>query len=337
MTKKSALERSQIPGWILLVIIGFASTKLSLLVELGGKHPLEASAIAIIIGVLIRNVFGIPKICSAGVLTGEKLLIAGVVLLGASLDFASIEAQGPKLLCVVLLTMVVAFFLIVALGRAFSLSPALTILLAVGTTICGTSAIAITAPLIKAKEEETSYSVATVALWGLIAILIYPKIGQMLGLSDFTFGVFAGTAIHSTPQVVGAGYIFSDAAGQLATAVKLVRNCFMAPLALLIAIYWSKRTGAAERVKVDVKNAFPWFLFGYFILAWCSTQGYFTKTGIDGFTEAGKFLVLLGMAAVGLTTSVASFKAVGSKPLIVGLISSIVLAGVSAAAIALIL
>ena len=328
-----------LPGWLLLVAVALASQYLSELIVVGGKHPLEASALAVVFGILIRNAVGLFKVLQPGVATAEKLLILGIVLMGAGFDYNVVQQQGWQILTIILGTMAVAFVLILGLGRMFQLPSGLSLLLSVGTTICGTSAIAITAPLIKAKEEETSYAVGTVALWGLVAILLYPKVGQMLGLSDLTFGVFAGTAIHSTPQVVGAGYIYSEAAGNTATAIKLVRNCFMAPLAILIALWFARQTSkvGTGAVKVDWKRAFPWFLFGYFLRAFFNTRGYFTKAGIAAFSETGKFFILLGMVGVGLSTQLSAFKSVGFKPLLVGLIGAIVLAAISAAMIFILL
>ncbi len=328
-----------LPGWLLLAAVALASQWISELVVMGGKHPLEASALAVVLGILIRNGLGILKLLQPGVAASEKLLIFGIVLMGAGFDYNIVQQQGWHILTIILGTMILAFGLILALGRMFQLPAGLSMLLSVGTTICGTSAIAITAPLIKAKEEETSYAVGTVALWGLVAILLYPKIGQMLQLSDLDFGVFAGTAIHSTPQVVGAGYIYSEAAGNTATAIKLVRNCFMAPLAIVIALWYARRFASegSGGVKVDWKRAFPWFLFGYFLMAFFNTRGYFTKAGIAAFSETGKFLILLGMAGVGLNTNLAAFKAVGFKPLLAGLIGAIILAAISGLMIYLLL
>ena len=241
------------------------------------------------------------------------------------------------MLLIILVTMVLGFFLIFFLAKFMKLPLGLSVLLAVGTTICGTSAIAVTAPLIKSREEETSYAIATVALWGLVAILLYPYLAQLVHASDLGFGVFAGTAIHSTPQVIGAGFMFSDSAGQTATAVKLVRNCFMAPVAILIAIWFSKKADSGTVGRVNILKAFPWFLFGYFLMAFCNTRGYFSAALVDQLSNAGKFLILLGMAGVGLNTNFASFKTVGFKPLVVGLIGSIIVAGVSAAMITVLL
>ena len=320
--------------------VGVVSMFLSNLIVAGGKHPLEATAIAVVLGILARNLGLVPRLFHAGIKSFEKLLIWGVVLIGATLNFKDLRSQGAQMLSIILVTMAVSYFVIYALGRLFRLPPTLSTLLSVGTTICGGSAIAITAPLIKAKEEETSYAIGTITLWGLVAILLYPKIAQAMGVGDIAFGVFAGTAIHATPQVVGAGFIFSDLAGKTATAVKLVRNCFMAPLAFLIAAWFTRarmEEAKKEKKRVNWAKAFPWFLFGYFIMAGLNTAGYFSKAGVDGLTWLGRFLIIISMAGIGLNTVFKAFKSVGLKPLIVGLIGALVVAGCSIAMISLML
>ncbi|MGD8540013.1 MAG: putative sulfate exporter family transporter [Candidatus Aminicenantes bacterium] len=334
------MKREFLPGWIMMLIVAIVATSLSKLVEIGGKHPVEAAVIAILLGILLRNFKLTPKICLPGIKAFEKILILGIVLIGASLNFKNFASQGLHILGIIVVTMAVSFFVIYFLGKVFKLPTALAILLAVGTTICGGSAIAVTAPLIKAKEEETSYAIGTIALWGLIAIIFYPKIAQLLGVTDVNFGIFAGTAIHSTPQVVGAGFIFSDLAGKTATAVKLVRNCFMVPLAFLIAVWYTRNVLAnrkSQETHINVAKAFPWFLFGYFVMAGINTLGYFSAEGIKAFNTAGRFLILLGLAGIGLNTVFSSFKTVGVKPLIVGLFGSLVVAGCSILMILLLL
>lgn len=315
-----------------MLIVGLIATFLSKLVVVAGKNPIEAAVVAILIGVLIRNTGVVPKVCLPGISAFEKILILGIVLIGASLDFKNISSQGANILAIIFLTMAVSFFVIYYLGKVCKLPTTLALLLSVGTTICGGSAIAVTAPLLKAKEEETSYAIGTIALWGLVAIIFYPFIAHRLGATDINFGVFAGTAIHSTPQVVGAGFIFSDIAGKTATAVKLVRNCFMVPVAFLIAVWYTKNFLANKRVKggnINVTKAFPWFLFGYFIMAALNSQGYFSQEGMNGFNSAGKFLIMLGLAGIGLNTVFSSFKSIGLKPLVVGFIGAMVVAGSS--------
>lgn len=326
------MKKEFIPGWLLMAAVGVLAMFLSNLVVAGGKHPLEATALAVVIGLLARNLGLVPVFFHAGIRQFEKPLIWGVILIGATLNFRDIGSQGPQMLAVILVTMTVSYLVIYSLGRLCKLSPTLSTLLSVGTTICGGSAIAVTAPLIRAKEEETCYAIGTITLWGLAAILFYPQIARAWGVGDIAFGVFAGTAIHATPQVVGAGFIFSDLAGKTATAVKLVRNCFLAPLAFLIAAWFSKtnlQAAAKEKRKVDWAKAFPWFLFGYFILAGLNTAGYFTAKGVASLTWLGRFLIVISMAGIGLNTAFRSFQTVGVKPLIVGFLGAVVVAATS--------
>lgn len=334
------MKKELIPGWLLMAAVGVLSMLLSNLVVAGGKHPVEATALSIVIGLLARNLGLVPAVFHAGIKQFEKPLILGIILIGATLNFKDIGSQGPQMLTIILVTMTVSYFVIYVLGRLFRLSPTLSTLLSVGTTICGGSAIAITAPLIKAKEEETSYAIGTIALWGLGAILFYPQIARALGVGDIAFGVFAGTAIHSTPQVVGAGFIFSDLAGKTATAVKLVRNCFMAPLAFLIAAWFTRtylQAAAREKKRVNWAKAFPWFLFGYFVMAGLNTAGYFSAKGIGGLTWLGRSLIVIAMAGIGLGTVFSAFRKVGLKPLVVGLLGALVVAACSILMISLLL
>lgn len=326
---------SLIPGWLLITVLALTASGLSRLVVVGDKHPIEAVVIAVVLGILIRNINLIPERCEAGIRAFEKLLIIGIVLIGASLDFNKMLSQGLVILLIILLTMAVGFLTIVMFAKWLKLPKKLGLLLAAGTTICGGTAIAVCSPLIDAEEEETSYAIGTIALWGVLAIFLYPLIAQWLGATDVMFGIFAGTAIHSTPQVVGAGFVFSEIAGNTATAVKLVRNCFLAPMALLL-FYFAKRQHG-EGKGLQVARAFPWFLFGYFVMAWFRTQGYFSPEGVIAFTKAGKFFILLGMVGVGLNTRFSAFSSVGVRPLVAGFIGSLVVAVVSGSLIVLLM
>ncbi len=330
---------SILPGWLLITAIALLSKLLSAQIVVAGKQPVEAAVFAIVLGILIRNLNALPAVCEAGVKAFEKLLILGIVLIGASLNFTNLASDGAAVITIVLATMLIGFIAIYSCARIAKISDKLAILLAVGTTICGGTAIAIIAPIIDAKEEETSYAIGTIALWGLVAILLYPVVAQAIGASDVQFGIFAGTAIHSTPQVVGAGFIFSELAGKTATAVKLIRNCFLAPVALLVAAFYTGVQSGADisesgssgfkRKATNVAKAFPWFLFGFFLMAWCNTQGYFTQSGIDAFSRSGKFFILLGMVGIGLNTRLNAIVSVGGKPLFIGCIGALIVAGTS--------
>jgi len=338
--KGDSMRKENLPGWGAMAVLACFAMLVSslagkpLMVVLNAKrNPIETMVVAIIMGVGLRNLRLIPKFLDAGIKAFEKPLIWGVILYGAGLNFSKLADQAPKIFVTVIATMAIGFFVIYFVGRAFKLPEKLTMLLGVGTTICGGSAIAITAPLIEAEERDTSYAITTIALWGLLAIIVYPLAAQAVAsATDAGFGVFAGTAIHSTPQVVGAGFIYSEAAGRMATAVKLVRNCFMVPLALVVAVWYTRQRSmdsAKEGKKLNWVKAFPWFLFGFFLMAILGSKGFFTETGIRTFKTWAKFLILMGMAGIGMNTRLDSFKGIGIKPFVVGLIGSMTVALVS--------
>ena len=337
---ENGVRKENIPGWIAMAILAWLAVVISKFageplmdVLQARKNPIETAVVAIVIGIALRNLKLIPAVLDAGIKAFEKPLIWGIILYGAGLNFAKLAGQAPKIFVVVLCTMTIGFTAIYLLARACKLPQKLSILLGIGTTICGGSAIAITAPLIEAEEQDTSYAITTIALWGLVAIVVYPIVARAIGgVSDAAFGIFAGTAIHSTPQVVGAGFIYSEAAGNMATAVKLVRNCFMVPLALGVAVWYTSmhKTRSDKGGKhVNWIKAFPWFLFGFFAMAGLGTAKFFTPEGLAHFKQWASFLILMGMAGIGMNTRFSSFKGIGIKPFIVGLAGSCIVAGVS--------
>ncbi len=321
---------SYMPGWALMVVLSLIAMAISNLVVIGNSQPLEASALVVILGIIFRNAWKLPASCVSGVKAAEKLLVFGIVLMGFGLNYHKVFGESRDILILIITTMLVGFFAIILLSRWAQLPQKLGLLLAVGTCICGGTAIALVAPLIKAKEEETSYSVAVIALWGVAAVLFYPPLALALGATSHDFGLFAGSAIHSTPQVVGAGFIFSEEAGKLATAVKLVRNCMMAPMALLIALWFTRQVTTGDKTSIPFIKAFPWFLFAYFLTSWLGTQGYVSKEHFKQYLEpAGKFLILVGMAGVGLNTDLGALRRVGYMPLLIGMIGAAIVAGVA--------
>ncbi|HMP03527.1 MAG TPA: putative sulfate exporter family transporter [Gemmatales bacterium] len=331
------------PGYLLLAVLAAVALAISSLIVVGGKEPVEASALVVVLGILLRNFGRVPAVCLPGIRAAEKLLVLGIVLMGFGLDYHKVLGEGRELLTIILVTMTVGGGVTFLFGRLAQLSREFSLLLAAGTCICGGTAVAIIAPLIKAKEEETSYTIAVIALWGVAAILLYPTLARLpileetLGVTDNRFGVFAGTAIHSTPQVVGAGYVYSESAGKTATAVKLVRNCFIAPVALLIALAYARRQAGAEGVKVNYAKAFPWFLFAYFLTSWLGTEGYVAADYVKRLEQAGKLLIILGMAGVGLGTDLSALRRVGLRPFFVGLAGALAVAAASIGLIAAVL
>jgi uncharacterized integral membrane protein (TIGR00698 family) len=273
--------KKKLPGWSLMLVVALASKFFESLIILGSKNPLEAITIAIILGLFLRVVEAIPEKCEAGITKFETPLIWGIVFLGAGLT-TEIARNESKALIILIITMFSSFFIIYFIGKLVKLPERLRVLLAVGLTICGGTAVAITGPLIESKEEETGYAIGTITIWGLIAIFLYPFLGKLWNLNELVFGIWAATAIPNTPQVIGTAYVYSFKSGQIATMVKLTRNVFMIPLAFLIAIRYIKKKFNSEKgekiKKTKILKTFPWFLFGYVIFAILRNIGFFTPS-----------------------------------------------------------
>jgi len=318
-----------IVGWIVMALIALLSKWISKLIVINGTNPFEAIMVGIIIGAVARNAGLFPKKWEPYLKKFETPLLWGIMLLGAGFSI-KVASELPLSLIVIFSTMLVGFFFIYFLGRKLGLPDKLSALLAVGTTICGGSAIAITSPLIKAKEEETSYSVSTIVIAAFVLLITLPFLGNLLGLNQTAFGIWAGTAVHNTPQTIGTGYIFGEEAGQVATIIKLTRNMFMILVAVLVSIWFGTKEAKEGKLgKKAILKAFPWVLFGYIGMAVCAVKGFFSPEGIIFFKATGKFLILMGMVGIGFGTNFRDIKRLGAKPLIVGIAGAIVVTGVS--------
>lgn len=318
-----------IVGWIVMALIAILSKWISKLVVINGTNPFEAMMVGIIIGAVARNAGLFPKKWEQYLKKFETPLLWGIMLLGAGFSI-KVASELPLSLIVIFTTMLAGFFFIYFLGRKMGLPDKLSALLAVGTTICGGSAIAITSPLIKAKEEETSYSVSTIVIAAFVLLITLPFLGNLLGLNQTAFGIWAGTAVHNTPQTIGTGYIFGEEAGQVATIIKLTRNMFMILVAVLVSIWFGTKEAKEGKLgKKAILKAFPWVLFAYIGMAVCAVKGFFSPEGIIFFKAAGKFLILMGMVGIGFGTNFRDIKRLGAKPLIVGIVGAIVVTGFS--------
>jgi len=328
------------PGWLLMFGVALFSSFLSHQIAIGTRHPLESVTIAILIGLFLKNVLPLPILFQPGLSTYETALKFGIILLGIGLSFFTVLEIGVKAIGVVVLCLLIAPLLFFFIGKKAGLSETMNILIGIGTTICGSTAIAITAPIIEAERDDVSYAIATISLFGIGAMFLFPIVARLLGLSDSIFGLWAGTAIHATPQVVAAGYMYGEVAGQVSTVAKLTRNIFMAPAVFLIGLWYMKKKlkkveGLSKKTKYS--KAIPFFLFGFLALAFLRTIGDGMNLiprdqwqwFVQHLNELGKFLVLIAMAGIGLNTRLDTMRQIGPKPFLVGLVASILLAVIS--------
>ncbi|HEY4220538.1 MAG TPA: putative sulfate exporter family transporter, partial [Myxococcota bacterium] len=291
--------------------------------------------VAVAIGLVIANAGVLPASLRASTRPGiqfavKRLLRAGIVLLGARLSLHEVVAIGASSigLVVVLMTCALVFALIV--GRALKLPPRLCVLIGVGTSVCGNTAIVATAPVIGADEREVSFAVATITLIGTAAVLLYPIIGHAIDLSATAYGTWCGVAVNDTSQVVAASAAYDPHSLDVASVVKLTRNALMAPLLVGIALFGAPRLREQGARTVGARagalNAVPLFVVGFLALSLLRTLDVVSKDMSSYFDVPAKALILCALAGVGLQTVVGDLRKTGPKPFVLGLCTAILTA-----------
>ncbi len=326
-----------LPGIILLAAVGLAGKFIEKSIASFGKAHhvvlpnIEYVLWAILIGLAISNTVGVPAIFRAGVATYEFWLKAGIVLLGVRFLLGDVMKLGGVSLVCVAIELALSIALMTWLGKLFKLSPKLTSLLAVGSSVCGVSAIIATQGAIEADEEDASYAIAAILSLGALSLFTFPLLGHWLHLSDYGFGLWAGLAVDNTAEATAAGALFSDAAGKIAVLAKTARNATIGFVVLGYAIYWASRSRSSA---IQNKGAFLWqkfpkFVLGFLILSACATAGLFTKPQLLSIANLSRWAFLLTFAGVGLRTDIRQMSKQGFKPFIVGATGEIVLAAVT--------
>lgn len=225
--------------------------------------------IAIVIGALIRNLFNVPANFKQGLtFCLKKVLRFAIILLGVQLSFQQIVKTGGQSLLLILAVVIIAIPLTYQIGKRLGLNSHMCVLLGVGSSICGASAILATGPAIKAKEGDIGLAVATVFIFNTLALLLYPIVGGVLHLSNLTYGTWIGVAVQDVSSVVATGFAFSQEAGEIATIVKLTRTVLIVPVVFFVSLFfaWKNRNegGSQAEAKVSYRGGFPlvcaWFL-----------------------------------------------------------------------------
>ncbi len=297
---------------------------------LGRAMPLLGGAVlAILLGVLLRAAWTPCPAFAPGVrFAGKRVLQASIVLLGFGLDLGQVARTGLESLGVTLATLLLAFAAAWALGRALRVPGKLAALVGVGTAICGGSAIAAVAPILRPDEHDTAFAISTIFLFNLVAVLVFPPLGHLLGMDDAQFGVWAGTAINDTSSVVAAGYAYSQAAGDQATIVKLARATMIVPvcLALAGALAWRARRATPGAAAADDAGApprlgaiFPWFILWFVVASALRTAGLVPAAWQGALHAAGGLAMVLALAAIGLSADLRRMRATGPRPVLLGL------------------
>lgn len=312
---------NKLPGIALAAIIAIPAW------FIGEIVPVVGSPVLGILFGMILAFWKRPEFFNEGVsYTSKKLLQYSIILLGFDMNLFNVFKVGKQTLILMCFTLTVTFLTAYFVGKLLKIDGNTKTLIGVGSCICGGSAIAATAPVIHATDEEVAHSISTIFLFNVIAAFLFPFLGHVFGMSDQSFGLWAGTAINDTSSVVAAGYTYSNTAGNLAVIVKLTRTLMIVPVTLVLAIYTSKKQAGNKKGSYSFIKIFPWFVLGFIVASVINTF-IALPTGMSGFlSQAGKFVIVMAMAAIGLNTNLVKLVKSGGKPILLGFICWVVLA-----------
>ena len=305
------------------------------------KSPISPIIIAIVIGIIFSNINSsfISRLKPGYDFCIKRLLKLGIVFLGIRLSFIDFIQYGSKGLIVVIPCMLITILLVRSLSNRFKISEELSLLIAVGTSICGATAIAALAPSINAKKTEVTYAITNITIFGLFAMFFYPIISNSLFLNDsLSVGLFLGSSIHETAQVAGSAMIYSTQyqnkdVVEIATVTKLLRNTLM----IFVIPYLAQKTVLRKKKKNQIAEIFPYFVLGFIAFGVIRTIGdYFFvdinywKIFIKLTKYVAEFLLITSMSAIGYNTALRNFKELGLKPFTIGLIAALIVSFSSA-------
>ena len=338
-----------IPGIILAFVLYTLSQGFNNIIgiELLGyeKSPISTAMIAILIGILFGNTFQLRESFQKGLdYTREYILKLGIICLGIQLKPFEFIEFGKIAFPLIVVCIVSVLIVIKLLIKKLKIPTRMAYLISIGSTVCGTTAIMATAPVIKANKNEISYAIANITLFGIISMLIYPYFANYYfeGQSLYV-GLFLGTSIHETSQVAAAGLIydqqFNDAETlNIATVTKLIRNTFLVIMIPLFAFLYNR--GKAKSKAYSIFNIFPYFVLGFIGMIFLRNIGdqFFSignenyevwKTFIDYIKILATVFLTMAMAAVGISINISELKSMGYKPFVVGFIAAVTVGVVS--------
>lgn len=317
--------------------LGLIAAVVAIAFEIHNVQPaISPLALCVAFGFLIANLISWPTFANDGtVLAGKKLMRIGVALLGAQVSVISLKEIGMKGVITVILVVSFTIFGILGLSKLFKMTGDLGLLIGVGFGVCGATAVAAIRPQTRATQEETSYAIALISLCGTLSIFVLPFLGHLMGLSDQSFGAWAGAAVHDVGQVIATASVWSDDAVKSAVVIKLARVCLLAPIVLILSIrhrrYLTSQGQSAENsAKVPLV---PFFVLGFIAVAILQNSLDIPTRLHDDIVLTSKILLGAGLVALGSGVRWKAIRAIGPRPMLMGLIAWVIVGGVALAAV----
>lgn len=302
-----------------LILVGVTA----LAYVIGQQFPLVGSSLsAILIGALVAHsplrthlqLNGFKRISS-------QLLKYGIIVLGLTLSFTTLSGIGSQALVVILPVIAISFLTAITIGHLLHVKMDSRLLVGVGTAICGGSAIAAAAPIIEAEEDDIAFAIATIFLFNIMALFVFPVVGAWLGYNDVQFGVFAGSAINDTSSVVAAGFAFSEQAGEIATVVKLVRTLMIVPacIGLILFRYRTLHQTSGNKLSLEqVRSIVPQFVIWFILAVIVATFVPIPTDVTHGLKQVARIMMTMALAAVGLSLNFKQLRTAGLPAILLG-------------------
>ncbi|BAN02594.1 YeiH family protein [Ilumatobacter coccineus] len=310
------------PGILLVVAIAAVATLVA-----GVSSSLSPLVVGIVLGALVANVVTVPDRFTPGVaFCARSLLRVGIVILGLRLSLGDLAGLGANGLLVVAGVVTVTFFGTQWLGRRLGISRDLSLLVATGYSICGASAIAAMDGVIDADEEETAYAITLVTLCGTLSIVVLPLIAEVIGFSGADYGTWVGGAVHDVGQVVATANHGGSEALAAATVVKLTRVVLLAPLVALVSLR-RRSTSDAEVTEGARPPLLPLFVVGFLAAILLRSSDVLSDDVLATAKDVEKIVLTVALVGLGLGVRIAKMRRLGGRPLVLGLLSWILVAG----------
>ena len=269
--------------------------------------------IALIIGIIVKNTpFNIPQIFSkndkAPKFVSKQLLEFAVILLGFKVNFSLIKESGSSLILLAIISVITCMILVFILCKyIFNLDKSISILVATGNSICGNSAVAAMASVIKSTPNHIAIAISFSAVIGLIQVLLLPLIPVFTNITDFQYGVIAGLSVYAVPQVVAASFVVSTEAGLIATQVKLLRVLMLGPVIIAVNFLTKSNDKSISKFQ-NLSTYVPWFVVGFIIASIIGSLNLLPNILIDYISSFSKILFAISMAGIGLTVNIRDLK-----------------------------
>ena len=312
-----------LPGLVVAVVLALPAAWLGTLIPTVGG-PVLGIVAGVGAGVLLRRVTApaaAERLRPGFATAARKVLQASIVVLGTQLPLSEVLRVGTGSLPVMLGTLAVGLGGAWFVGRLLGVHPEARLLIGVGTGICGASAIAAVTSVVKASEARVAYAMGTIFTFNIVAVLLYPSLGHVLGLSQQAFGLWSGTAVNDTSSVVAAAYTYGTSAGTYAVVVKLTRSLMIVPICVVLQVWLARGRRTTRPGNHDGGTAwrvFPLFIVGFLAASAIATAGAIPGSWHPALSAAGTFMITTSLTGIGLSLNPSQIRDAGPRPLVLG-------------------